>query len=153
MKNIKNFVSGFTEEMSSLLKDKYIEIPIYPNMLLFLLKKGDLPGLSNIEVGIETENIIISGIAKKLLINIKFSIELKPLMPNGRELSFNITNMKPINHDWIKRKIFDNTRGISYHENIVTIDFNQIDKIRAVSIGSIKKIEIKDNSLLVSLGL
>lgn len=96
---------------------------------------------------------MISGEAKKMLLSTKFSITLQPVEVSGRKLSFNMVEMKPLNNEWIKQKIFNKLHSMVYNNGILTIDLNEIEKIRKIPVGKINKFEIKDKILWCTLGL
>lgn len=135
------------------LENKFVSIPISEEMLLLTLKKQELKEVTNLELKLTEETIVISGIAKKLLMNIQFSIELKPLHSIKRQISFEVITIKPLNHDWIKQIILNKPPFLMYEKGIVTMDLNQIEKIKTVPVGSIKAFEVKEGKLWVSVGV
>jgi hypothetical protein len=134
------------------LVPKSLKIPITSNMLLFLLKAQEIEGITNLDVAIKDGKVTISGYTRKMLMNIYFSIELEPTTFSGRMLSFRITDLKPLNQEWIKKKVFQEA-DILYENNIVTFNLNEIDVVKRVPIGKIKSINIDGNKLLVGIGL
>lgn len=152
MKKIQHLLSSITDEISFKITEQTIRIPITTKMLLALVKKQNVSELKDIDISIGGNKILIRGTVKKMLINMKFSIELTPLMSEGRLLSFRVEDMKPLNNEWIKSKLF-NRRGVSYNHSIVTFDLNVIEKVKGIKIGNIKNVEIVENKILVSIGL
>ncbi|MCA1031368.1 hypothetical protein LCL95_10055 [Bacillus timonensis] len=134
-------------------KDLSIPIPITSNMLLMLFKRVDVEGLSNFDVLIHDEKVCFRGTFKKMLLNIPFQIDLKPVGASERKLSFEICRMKPINVNWINEILFNRASGVSYHNSNVTIDLNEFDQIRNIPIGTIRDVEVKNDKIFVRIGL
>jgi hypothetical protein len=134
-------------------KEKYVPIPISEDMILRVLSRQDLEGVQNLKVKITDSYIEISGTVKKLMMSIHFEIDLEPIRTEKRTVDFRVLRMKPLNQDWVKKVLFNKSSALKYNKGILSIDFNKIDKVRAMPLGNIKKIEIKENKLRVGIGL
>lgn len=164
--SVKNFIKNINEGVHKLLNDengmllqmkskfeeKYVTIPIKAEMLLHLFRKQRIEGISNLDVSINNKSVVISGIAKKVL-DIVFYVEIIPIRAEGRKLYFEIMNMKPINQGWIKKKVFNKGPTVSYIEGLVCLDLNEIEKVKAIPFGTIRKMEVKANKLYVGIGI
>lgn len=159
IKNINQQVKSILEEKSLLpikinkYNNKHITVPITKETIEYLINKRNLDGIKNLEVDIIGEKMIVTGVAKKLLLNINFKIDLIISRVVERRVYFEIIEMKPINHEWIKKNIFKDHPYINYNCSIIDINLNVIDYIRLIPIGNIYKCEIKDNKIWVSLGV
>jgi hypothetical protein len=134
-------------------EEKYVPIPISADMILRVLSRQDIEGVQNLDVKIVQSYIGISGTVKKLMMSIHFEIDLEPVQTNKRTVDFKVLRMKPFNQDWVKKVLFNKSSALRYRNGILSIDFNKIDKVRAMPIGNIKKVEIRENKLRVGIGL
>ncbi|HSU79386.1 MAG TPA: hypothetical protein VLK78_03155 [Candidatus Angelobacter sp.] len=134
-------------------KEKYVPIPISEAMILRVLNRQDLEGIHNLDVKIADTYIGIKGTIRKLRMSIHFQIDLEPLQTYKRTVDFRVLRMKPFNQDWIKKVLLNKSSALDYSKGILSIDFNKIDKVRAMPLGNIKKVEIKENKLRVGIGL
>ncbi|MCT8137663.1 hypothetical protein H1D32_07785 [Anaerobacillus sp. CMMVII] len=153
MMKIKELLNGITGELTSFINERTITVRITSQKLLKILEKQHLPEVTNLDVKIINERIIISGMQKRLLLNINFRIELIPVQSVKRIIYFDILNMKPINQEWMKRRLFNKPNLLSYENKKVALNLNEIDQIKSMPIGNIKKIKVKEDKLLVSLGI
>ncbi|MDF0728891.1 hypothetical protein PY093_19960 [Cytobacillus sp. S13-E01] len=145
--------SSFITQVKNKIEDKQVQIPINSEMILYILKKQEIEGISNLDVTITDDLMKISGIAKKMLLSIDFSFDLKPKSTSGRVITFEVVGMKPLNQEWIKNRVFNKPKVLSYHSNCISIDINEIESIKNIPVGKIKGFSIKDNKLLVGLGV
>ncbi|WP_157950914.1 hypothetical protein [Peribacillus acanthi] len=129
-----------------------MSVPLTESMILFLLKKSSLDGVSNLEVKMSDETLVISGIMKKTMLVIPFEVGLKPVSANGRILTFQIESFRPLNSTWIKKKIFDKEPFSTYNEGKFNLDLNCLEKIKAIPFGSIVKFNIRDQKLWIGIG-
>lgn len=134
-------------------KEKYVPIPVSADMILRVLNRQDLEGVHNLDVEIADSYIGIKGSVKKLGITIPFKIDLEPVHTYMRTVDFRVLRMKPFNQDWIRKVLLNKSSALVYKDRILSIDFNKIDKVRAMPVGMIKKVEIRENKLRVGIGL
>lgn len=135
------------------IKEKYVNVSISSETLLRLVSKQNSKDLSNLDVVISDKSIIISGVAKKFFLKFPFSVSLTPTRSEGRKVFFFIEKMSPLDQSWIKRLIFNKQKAITYIEEHVCINLNDIEKIKVIPLGTIRRIEVKENKLYVSVGL
>lgn len=137
------------------LKDKGIPVLITSDMLMYLLKKqiDQNDKVYNLNITFKEDFIRFSGVTKKLLIEIPFELDLKPLRSEGRVLYFDVKNMKPLNHDWIKSKVLNKPPLLVYTNESTKLDLNQVEKMQEIPIGNIQHFEIKEGKLWIKLGL
>lgn len=133
--------------------EKFISFPVSSNMILRLIKQNHIQEIRNIKVSIEEETLIITGELIKWILIIPFTIELKPVHFENRKVSFEIIKMTPLNHNWLKNKIFNKPPEVTFMDNRICINLNEIARIKAIPIGTIKKIEVKNNKLLIGIGM
>jgi hypothetical protein len=88
-----------------------------------------------------------------MLMSINFSIKLLPKSASGRVITFEVVEMKPLNQDWIKKRVFNKPTILSYENNHISIDLNEIDNIKKIPVGKIKSFCVKENKLFVGLGV
>lgn len=137
------------------LKDKGISVPITSDMLMQLLQKqiDQNDNIYNFNIVFKEDFIRFSGSTKKLLLEIPFELDLKPLKSEGRVLYFDVKNMKPLNQDWIKSKILNKPPLLVYGKGSTQLDLNQVEKIQAIPVGNIQHFEIREERLWVKVGL
>ncbi|WP_163536371.1 hypothetical protein [Gracilibacillus sp. YIM 98692] len=149
----------FEDEMSLLtkakkgLEDKYVTIPIAESMIRRAVSKKKIKGITNLDIRLVKDKIVISGAAKKLRITIHFQMDLKPLAAENRELSFRIVRMKPLNQEWLTKKLLNKSPYLHCHKGIIHIDLNQMEKAKAIRIGKLKHFEVRDEKLWIGVGL
>ena len=158
--NLNNKVNNLLKEESSLIsqvkkkvEEKHLQIPISSEMILYILKRQNIEGISNLDVTILEESMKISGLAKKMMVSINFSIDLKPISASGRVITFEVISMKPLNQEWIKKIVFNRPTVLSYEDNCIMIDINELESIKKIPIGKIKGFSIKENKLYVDFGV
>ncbi|MDT0160657.1 hypothetical protein [Bacillus sp. AG4(2022)] len=150
-------MKNFFQKAGGILKDKNISIPITSGMFSWMLEsqteKIESEGLYNIEVVFRDNHIRITGTAKKLLLKIPFSIVLTPSSAEKRIIKFDTGSMTPLNHDWIKKKIFNNPPYVNFENDLLHINLNGFEKVRAIPVGQILDFKIEDDKMWVRLGL
>ncbi|WP_108671375.1 hypothetical protein [Peribacillus acanthi] len=158
--NLNEKISKMLEDDSSLLskakkkwEDQYVPVPITSEMILSLLHRQTFEGISNLEVQFVGDRMVISGSAKKMGMNIFFKVEMKAMSAAGRKINFEVVDMKPINQDWIKKKVFNQPPMMTYDSGHITMDLDAMESIRDIPWGTIKSFEIKDNMLWVGIGI
>ncbi|WP_163102099.1 hypothetical protein [Peribacillus alkalitolerans] len=152
MIELKNKGEVLFGETKKKMENFNVSVPLTESMILYLLKKSSLEGVSNLEVKMHDEILVISGIMKKTMLAIPFEVGLKPVSANGRILTFLIESFRPLNSTWIKKKIFDKEPFASYNEGKFSLDLNGLEKIKAIPFGSIVKFNIKDQKLWIGIG-
>jgi hypothetical protein len=153
---MKDFLRRMGRIAHKKLEDKGLPIPITADMLLWMFrnqKNDERESIHNIDVVFKDDFIRISGLVKKLLIQIYFEIDLKPLKAEKRILCFQVLRMKPLNQGWIKGKIFNRPPFLSYEDDILKINLDGVEKVRAVRVGNIKDFEIRSGKLWVKVGV
>lgn len=154
MKNIFKKASEFAGEV---LKEKGISVPITSNMFSGILQsqteKFEFEGIYDLEVLFIDNYIKITGNAKKLLLKIPFKIELAPSKAEQRMVKFKIRSMTPLNQDWIKKKIFNKQPFVNYENELLQIDLNGFEKVKAIPIGQIQDFKIEEDKMWVRIGL
>lgn len=145
------------QKAGGILKDKSIPIPITSGMFSWMLEtqteKIEAEGLYEVEVLFRDNYIQVSGIAKKLLLKIPFSIELIPSSAEQRIIKFDIRSITPLNHDWIKKKIFNKPPYVNFENDLLHINLNGYEKVRAIPVGQIVDFKIEDDKMWVRIGL
>ncbi|PLS18764.1 hypothetical protein CVD28_06515 [Bacillus sp. M6-12] len=160
LNNLNNKVKQMLQDETSIineakrrLEDKAVPIPVTSEMILYIFKKQNLEQITSLDVQIIGGSLIVKGTAKKMLVPISFSVELKPQSASRRMLIFKIVDLKPLNQSWIKKMVFNKPSMLSYSDDNISIDLNQIEKIRNIPVGNIKDFVIKENKIWISLGL
>lgn len=83
-----------------------VPIPITESMLKKALERAELEDISNLIVYFVDDTLVVKGKTKKLAMSISLSFVLRPQKGLGRQMFFNIVEMKPLNIGWINKKIF-----------------------------------------------
>lgn len=142
-------------QLKTMAEKASVPLPITAEMLkrVIALSNNEVFGL---EAHIEQDWIKIKGkFEKKMLVtvNVPFEITLKPKSYEERTVTFEIVEISPLDIGWMNEKIFNNPPYCSYVDRSVKMDFNAWDIVRKVPVGKIKRLEIKDDKLYVSLGI
>ncbi|MRG86159.1 hypothetical protein [Salinibacillus xinjiangensis] len=134
------------------LAEKYISIPITRNMIQKLVEQNKPNVIKHIRIDFDNnQHLIVEGKVKKL-IEIPFIIKLKPLKPLGRKLVFDIVHMKPVQNQIINRMILNRSPLMTYQQSLI-LDLNQMNKIKKIPFGNIKRFEIRDQKLWCGIGV
>ena len=80
-------------------------------------------------------------------------LDVKPVKAEKRTLFFEIVHMKPLNQEWVKSKVLNKPPFMFYKNRNMILDLNEIDQIKAVPIGHIQHVEIKDGKLWIKIGI
>jgi hypothetical protein len=140
------------------LKDgmnKGVPIPISQQMIHELIKKTDQ--VTDTTLDIAEAGITVTGKTEveTLLIKkeVSFMIKLLPVKMENREIHFKIEKFKPLNLDFINKKIFNHPPFLSYDGKIIKMDFNGFENVKKIPIGNIKKYELTDGKIILSIGI
>ncbi|WP_099363674.1 hypothetical protein [Fredinandcohnia onubensis] len=134
--------------------DKGVPIPITENMIHELIKKTDKVKDTNLLIA--NDGITLTGkIEVEKLFNkeVSFKIVLLPVKMENREIHLKIKNFKPLNLNFLNKKIFNNPPYLSYDGKLITINLNNLEKVKRVPIGNIKKYKLTDGKMIVSIGI
>ncbi|ALC89260.1 hypothetical protein AM500_05270 [Bacillus sp. FJAT-18017] len=135
------------------LKERTVNIPVTEEMFRYLFSKQNIEGINKLSVSFEEEGIAFDGEVIKLMLPISFHILLVPFLATGRKLSFELKRIKPVNNNWINNKIFNGRTGITFENNILTIDLNQFEKIRKVPFGTIRNFQYTNKVIWCQIGI
>ncbi|WP_064093315.1 hypothetical protein [Rossellomorea aquimaris] len=142
-------------EVEKMKEEVGIPLSISSYMLNEIIKKTDK--IKETKVRIARGYIIITGKAEieKMFIKkeISFLIKLKPILMKNREIQFEIIKFKPINLNFLNSYIFNQSPHIHYQHMNIFIDFNSWDIVKKVPIGNIKKYELKEGEIIITLGI
>ncbi len=87
---------------------------------------------------IAKDGIIVTGktLVEKFFIKkeVSFMIKLLPYKMVNREIHFKIEKFKPLNLDFLNKKIFNNPPYVTYDGKIIKIDFNNWEKVKKIPI-------------------
>lgn len=152
---METFFGKLKGAFKSMAVDKAVPIPISADRLLWVFRKGmkEQEEVRNLDVSFGSDAICISGLTKKMMLQVYFEIHVKPLKAEHRTLYFTIPYMKPLNQEWIKKKVLSKPLYAVYENQMLKLDLNEIDRIRSIPVGSIKHFEIKDKTLWVKIGM
>ncbi|WP_335871522.1 hypothetical protein [Bacillus sp. 2205SS5-2] len=143
------------DEVNRMKEGMGIPISISSTMLNELLEKSDK--IKNTTVEIAEKEVQISGKAevKKWFINrdIPFSLTLQPIKMEKRQLIFKITHFKPVNINFLNKMIFTKSPYLLYDHHHINLDFNNIDLVKKIPIGNIKKYELEEGKILLTIGI
>lgn len=153
-------MNGFFKKLKGTFKsvavDKGVSIPITADRLLWMFRKGmkeQEEEIRNLDVSFRGETICISGLTTKLLLQVYFEFDLKPLKAEYRTLYFTVPYMKPFNQEWMKRKVLNKPPYTVYEDRMLKMDLDEIDTIKSIPVGSIKHFDIRDGKLWVKIGM
>lgn len=71
----------------------------------------------------------------------------------NREIHFKNEKFKPLNLDFLNKKIFNNPPFVTYDGKIIKIDFNNWEKVKKIPIGNIKNYELAEGKILLTIGI
>ncbi|WP_042458994.1 hypothetical protein [Neobacillus dielmonensis] len=148
LEKVKNGVNKIRDE-------KGVPISISQQMIHELIKKTDK--VKETSVVIAEDGITITGKTEveKLMIkkDISFLIKLLPVKMENREIHFKIEKFKPLNLNFLNKKIFHNPPFLSYDGNLIKMDVNGWEKVKKVPFGNIKNYELTDGKITLSIGI
>ncbi|QFT87696.1 hypothetical protein FIU87_03440 [Bacillus sp. THAF10] len=151
--NIFNKVSHAVESV----KNIGIPIPITSKMIAKILQFNESTiearGIHDMEVIIEDNFISITGKVKKLFFTIPFTLKLVPNKTENRSIYFEVTNMTPLNLNWIKHRIFNKPPYVQYENKIIQLNLDGFEKIKSIPVGKVQKLRIEKNKIWVTLGV
>ncbi|MFZ3577171.1 hypothetical protein [Virgibacillus sp. DJP39] len=143
------------DELRNSLKDKGVTLAITSDLFLLALQKtmNKNNEIGDLTVSFDDGYLTIVGNKKVLFRLVKFYARLRPVDANGRVLTLKLEEAKPVKWNWLSKVILNRPPFMKFSKEVIKIDLNSIDKIRAVPIGNIIKFEIKDKILWVKVGL
>jgi hypothetical protein len=112
-----------------------------------LLHLQPLEGTSHLKCSFEGEHLVLTGNTKVMLVPVPFRLELKPILANGRRMQFEVVDLKPTLKESMKRKLLKDADGVTYEDNKLTINFNELEVVRDIPFGKLAGIRIKDQTL------
>lgn len=132
-----------------------LNLPISSNLLLRIFEKrlARQNSVQDLSISMQNDLIRFSGVAKKLIFNMHFEIDLKPIHADKRMLYFQVDRITPLNLGWLKSKIFNRPPFLKYKKDMIMIDLNCINRIRDIPVGNVKGFKINEDKLWVKLGL
>lgn len=153
---MSKFFKKLKGTLKSVATEKAVPIPITADRLLWMFRKGiqeQEEEIRNLDVSLRGGTVCISGLTKKLLLQVYFEIDLKPLKAEHRTLYFTVPYMKPFNQEWMKRKVLNKPPYTVYEDRMLKMNLDEIDTIKSIPVGSIKHFEIRDEKLWVKIGM
>ncbi|HWO95994.1 MAG TPA: hypothetical protein VNM45_06625 [Bacillus sp. (in: firmicutes)] len=146
---------GLLGKAKERIADKGITVPLTADMLMRVLQKqvNEHNHLHTLTVSFPEDQIRFEGTIKKFWLEIPFELEVKPIMTEKRTLFFEIIHMKPLNQEWLKNKVLNKPPFMIYQNKNMILDLNEIDQVRAVPIGHIQHVEIKNKKLWIKIGI
>lgn len=144
---------NFFEKAKATIKNTTIPVPISTEMFKKMLEHVNLKDIKQIDVFYDEETIILKGKCKKMLLWIPFHIVLRPFKSFGRVIYFTVEKLSPLNTEWLKKKIFHFPPYMKYEEPNIEIDFNGFEAVKRVPVGTIRSFEIKNQRLVVNIGI
>lgn len=112
-----------------------------------LIQLQPLEGTSNLQCSFEGENLVLTGTTKVMLVPVPFRLELKPIIAKERRLQFDVVDLKPTLKESMKKKLLKDAEGVTYADNKLTINLNEIETLRDIPFGKLAGIRIKDKIL------
>lgn len=103
-----NLFNKVKDGLSKIVEEKGVSVPIYENMLHELIKKSDKVKDTNLTIKNGVISITGKAEVEKMLIkkDIPFSIKLLPVKMENREIHFQIKEFKPVNFEFLNKRIF-----------------------------------------------
>ncbi|MET3681922.1 hypothetical protein ABID56_000001 [Alkalibacillus flavidus] len=112
---------------------------------------------ADINVDIEPGQIRIYGskeVSKmKIKKNVSFEAVLESVHAEKRMIEFKLTKLKPVDLDFINKKLFNRPPFLQYQDRHVKMDFNSWEIVQSVPVGNIKSFEFKDGEIELKLGM
>ncbi|MDE5413190.1 hypothetical protein [Alkalihalobacterium chitinilyticum] len=131
--------------------EKYITVQVTESTLDWIVNKKKVKGITDLTIRLIEDKMVINGTAKKLKIPIHFQIVLRPLEANNRHLSFQVTDLKPVNQHWITTKLLNKPPLIRYHKGIINLNLNHIEQAKSIRFGNLKLFEVRDEKLWIGV--
>ncbi|MFV8828581.1 hypothetical protein [Alkalihalobacterium sp. APHAB7] len=131
--------------------EKYITVQMTESTLDWIVNKKKVKGITDLSIRLIDDQIVINGTAKKLKIPIHFQIGLRPLVADNRHLSFQVTDLKPVNQHWITTKLLNKPPLIRFHKGIINLNLNHIEQAKSFRFGNLKLFEVRDEKLWIGV--
>lgn len=146
---------GLLAKAKEKLADKGVSIPLTADMLMRVLQRQVKvhDHLHTLTVSFPEDLIRFEGTIKKFWLAIPFKLDVKPVKAEKRTLFFEVVHMKPLNQEWVKHKVLTKPPFMIYQNRNMILDLNEIDQVKAVPIGHIQHVVIKDGKLWIKIGI
>ncbi|SOC09147.1 hypothetical protein SAMN05880501_105186 [Ureibacillus xyleni] len=143
--------------ISKVVEQKGITISITADILNNLINRYPIDSITNSKVEIEDGIVQLSGTTKikkfGLEKEIDFTLFLRPINVEKRNLQLELVNMKPINIDQINKKVLQRPPILTYEKSIISIDLNGIEAVRKIPVGNVQQLDVEDNKIIVGIGI
>jgi hypothetical protein len=150
-----SFLDKVKNGVNKIKEDKAVPIPITQQMIHELIKKNDK--VKDTTLVITKDGITITGKTEveKFFVKkeVSFMIKLLPIKMENRELHFKIEDFKPINLNFVNKKIFINPPYLSFDGKLIKIDVNSWKVVKRIPFGNIKNYELIDGKIILSIGI
>lgn len=130
-----------------------LPIPITAAMIQQVITKYPVEGVTQLQVTLKEGHFVVTGTARKLAVNVDFTIVLQPVRAEGRQLFFQVVNFKPLSFEMVKKKALHHPPMLNYANDEISLDLNTFEGVRKVPFGEIRDIAIKDDAAWVKIGL
>ncbi|WP_280768832.1 hypothetical protein [Salipaludibacillus daqingensis] len=136
-------------------KENGVSVKISKQMIYQILQDNiQDENITITSVDFKDDLVVVYGIVKKVRMSINVSITLIPEGGQNKKMFFRINKVDPIHSKRINKKLFkDKSPYVSYRDEVISIDLNQIEKVKNIPVGNIKSMEITDGMLVVKIGL
>ncbi|MFS0781749.1 hypothetical protein [Bacillus sp. 1P06AnD] len=156
MKNRFETVVGHSASLKKTILEKISEhslpIPISQQALQWILNHHS-DTLDGMHVDLIDEKLVLRGKYRAGIIPVPFELICRPVSADKRILCFYVEQMKPINQEWLRKKVFNSKNGSVYKEGHLYIDCNQMKTIKSLPLGSIKDMYVKKQTLWLKIGV
>lgn len=132
--------------------DEALLILISQKMLQQLLTLKSVDYVDEFSIQLKSGHICVQGKIKRV-VPIFFYIQLKPVQAQDRKLLFKVVKIKPVSFNLLRKQIMNHLPAVSYHNNHLTLDLNQIRNVKNIPFGNIQSFHIKDDALWLQIGV
>ncbi|MCP8970951.1 hypothetical protein [Ectobacillus ponti] len=153
---MKNFMDRIKQFAADAIEAGGIPIPVTADMLLMLFRAGTKQEkaneIHNLDVTFREDTVSISGFTRKMLMEIQFELQLKPVKAKDRTLYFEVVKMKPLNQNWIKNLVLNHPPVTVYEHGLLEVDLNHFETIRKIKVGNIQGFEVREQKIWITVG-
>ncbi|RXT06315.1 hypothetical protein [Ammoniphilus sp. CFH 90114] len=108
--------------------------------------------LQDIHVVINDTSIVVTGVARKLMIKIPFSMTMRPVSTERGALAFLVDEMTPVNVPWLNQKVFNHPPYLHFKDGLLTLNLEPLKKMEEFDDMEIQQVDIHDGKIFVVLG-
>ncbi|MCK1994198.1 hypothetical protein GW626_20175 [Peribacillus muralis] len=136
------FGKGIPIMLTAAMLEKIIKMQAHEHDIKVEITPGDIRIRGTIEV-------------KKMMFKkkVSFRIIIRPVHVEKRTITFELTEMKPIDKNFINQKLFNRPPFFEYENRMIKMNLNAWSIVKKIPIGTIRSFEMVDGGMKMNLSL